>query len=570
MFGNFYILFVRLGDFISLVLSQALTFFGAIQFYSADEIVNHRNPARFMRWSKRKQLINQFNGGFLLDGKVGRLTRKVSFRSLITTGGMGTGKSANLILPNILSADNCSLVISDTSGELYEQTSGYLAERGYDIKVLNLIDPARSHHYNPLANVENFSDAERIAYILTKGAGGGGHTTEPIWDDGAKRLVRILVRALKNSEKSETASLIDVLYWLNHFDAHGGGDKLDSFIIENTLEDAATYEDYHGFTTTTPEKMMLSFVSTAATSLALIGNTDIAQVLSRNDFNFAAMKEQKTALFVMVQQQDMDAFGFILSLFYTELCNELLRERKGKLPVYMLLDEFGHLKIPGFETFATTARKYKVGFWLILQSLAQLVEQYGDSGARTILGGIGTESYFGGMDLDTARNISGRLGTAFHLDLFNVSAGLHEKPLMRPDELIRLSDNDLLILHANRDPVRLHTVPFYKRGDLREKAGMPAAELPFTLMDKKTGTVVEQAKFRIQLYEKGYYGQSEDLHEYTYENAGPFATVEELLEVLDDSMAKMAQAYNKTYEVSTFDLFPDTVIDEPSPRRFVP
>lgn len=98
MFGNFYILFVRLGDGISLVMSLLLTLFGTIQFRSVDEIANKRNPARFMRWSKRKQLINQFKGGFLLDGKVGRLSRKVSFRSMMTTGGMGTGKSANLII----------------------------------------------------------------------------------------------------------------------------------------------------------------------------------------------------------------------------------------------------------------------------------------------------------------------------------------------------------------------------------------------------------------------------------------------------------------------------------------
>jgi len=472
MFGNLYIIFVHINDAISLVLSQFLTVFGAIRFYSADEIANHRNPARFMRWNERKRLLNQFNGGFLLDGKVGRLSRKVSFQSILTVGGMGTGKTANLIMPNLLTADNCSLVITDTSGELYEQTSGYLASQGYDIKVLNLIDPSQSHGYNPLANVTSYADAERIAHILTKGAGGGGHAHEPIWDDGAKRLVRILVRALKNSPEGDTTSLVDVLYWLNHFDAHAGGDKLNSFIVDNTLNDKSTCEDYQGFTTTSPEKMMLSFVSTAATSMALVGNADIAQILTKNEFDFAAMKETKTALYVLVRQQDMEAFGFILSLFYTELCNTLLQDRSGKLPVYMFLDEFGHLKIPGFETFATTARKYKVGFWLIVQSLAQLVDKYGEQGARTILGGIGTESYFGGMDLDTAQNISGRLGTAFHLDWFKPSHGLHEKPLMRPDELIRLSDNDLLVLHSNRDPVQLHTVPFYKRGDLKTKTNV--------------------------------------------------------------------------------------------------
>lgn len=65
------------------------------------------------------------------------------------------------------------------------------------------------------------------------------------------------------------------------------------------------------------------------------------------------------------------------------------------------------------------------------------MDKYGEQDARTILGGIGTESYFGGMDLDTAQNISGRLGSAFHLDRFKPSQGLHEKALLRPDELIR-------------------------------------------------------------------------------------------------------------------------------------
>jgi len=476
MLGKLYIPIVRIIDAISLVLSQLLTLGGALQFRSADEIANRRNPARFMRWSHRKQLLNQFNGGFLLDGKVGRLSQKKSFQSIITTGGMGTGKTANLIMPNILTADHCSLVITDTSGELFEQTSGYLAQQGFDIQVLNLIEPSQSHHYNPLAGVESYLDAERIAHILINAR--GASSSEPIWDEGAKRLVRILVRALKNSSKSETVSLVDLFYWLNHFDAHAKDSKLNAFIIKNTLEDKTTFDDYHGLTTSTPEKMLLSFVSTAATSLSLIGNTDIAQVLSRHDFDFAAMKEKKTALFVKVRQQDMDAFSFILSMFYTELCNALLHDRSGSIPVYMFLDEFGHLKIPGFETFATTARKYHVGFWLIVQSLSQLVERYGESGARTILGGIGTETYFGGMDLDTARNISGRLGTAFHLDWLQPSKGLHEKPLLRPDELIRLSDNDLLVLHANREPVRLHTVPFYNRSDVRTRAGIVPAELP--------------------------------------------------------------------------------------------
>ena len=472
----------RFSDFVSLCVSQILTLGGLLEFTSVDELVNQRKPARWMRWSKRKQLLNQFNGGFLLDGKVGRLSEQASFQSIVTTGGMGVGKSANLILPNLLTASNCSLVVTDTSGELFEQSAGALAARGFEIQVFNLMDPTRSHRFNPLAAVRNYSDAEQIAHILVHAR--GGQTNEPFWDDGAKRLLRILIRTLKNTPQASTASLVDVLYWLNKFDAHlpasEGGRQLDAFVAENTLTDTGTFEDYRGFVTNATDKILLSFVATASTALSMVGNTDIAQLLRGHDFDFDALKQRKIALFVMVRQQDMAAFGFLLSLFYSQICDALLKNRSGGLPVWMLLDEFGHLDIPGFPVFAGTARKFGVGFWLILQSLAQLETHYGSAGARTILSSVGTESYFGGMDLSTAQNLSGRLGPTQSMNWYNPSAGPKEKDLMRPDELIRLKENQMLVLHGNLDPLKITTAPFYKRGDLRNFAKMQPPPLPQT------------------------------------------------------------------------------------------
>jgi type IV secretory pathway TraG/TraD family ATPase VirD4 len=392
LISRFYLVFVRIGDILDLIWSNLTTLGGIIRFVSVDELVNRRKPANFMRLVERKNLINQFHSGFLLDGKVGRFSRKTSFRAMITVGGMGVGKSANLIMPNILTADHCSLVISDPSGEIYEQTSGYLANRGYDIQVLNLIDPGRSHRYNPLVSVESYADAEKISYLLAS-TSSGGKSQEPIWDNGAQRLMRILILALKNTEHADEVTLSDLLYWINAFDAHRTGGRLTGFIAANTENDEAVYQDFAGFIHATPEKMLLSFVATAQTTLRLVGNPDIAQLISGHDFDFSAMKTRKTALYVLVREQDMGAFGFLLTLFYSELLNALLQDRRGQIPVYLMLDEFGHLNIPGFESFATTARKFKVGFWLILQSLAQLEKHYGAQGARTILDDVGTESW---------------------------------------------------------------------------------------------------------------------------------------------------------------------------------
>ena len=187
----------RLSDFLGLLFSQIFTLFGFLRFVSADELANRRHPARFMRWSERNRRVNQFNGGFLIDGKVGRLSCRASYQSLITVGGMGAGKSANLVIPNILTARDTSLVITDTSGEIFEQTSGYLKSVGYEIRVLDLMQPSRSSRYNPLARVHDYTSADRAAQIMINAAK-TGHAPDPIWAEGAQRLLRILICALKN------------------------------------------------------------------------------------------------------------------------------------------------------------------------------------------------------------------------------------------------------------------------------------------------------------------------------------------------------------------------------------
>ncbi len=131
-----------------------------------------------------------------------------------------------------------------------------------------------------------------------------------------------------------------------------------------------------------------------------------------------------------------------------------------------MLDEFGHLQVDGFGVFATTARKYKVGFALFLQSLAQLEGRYGRDDAKTIRESLGTEIYLPGMALDTAREIEARMGRAA------------KAPLMAASDIIRMKENEALMLHSNRLPVLLRTKRFFKRGDLKRRSRVAPAPLP--------------------------------------------------------------------------------------------
>jgi len=434
--------------------------------------------ARYMGSLEALNFFKSSHTGFVIDGAKRRLSEKVSYQSLLTVGGMGKGKSTVFVMPNLYTLDNCSMVVTDTSGEIYEQTSGYLASKGFDIQVLNFMDVDRSMGYNPLDSANTFTEIQQIAHLLIKSSPASSGKDDVFWNTGAEKILRILIQCLKNKatehpDNQKYVNLANVKYLLNNFDAHlakPGDSKIDKFVMEATLNDPSTWNDYKGFTTGN-EKTMLSFLSTADTALTAIGNPDLATLTANNQIDFQKLRERKSVLYVMVRQQDLSYYAFLLNLFYTDLFRSLLSDlNHGGLPVYLLLDEFGHLTIPNFSTFATTARKYNVAFWIFLQSLSQLESRYGHHEAKTIIDGLQTEIYLSGMGIETAQIISQRLGRRRRNGQTNWQYG--DENLMNPDEIISMDDDEALLLHSNRRPFRYRVTPFYKQWWMRKASEM--------------------------------------------------------------------------------------------------
>ena len=82
--------------------------------------------------------------------------------------GSGSGKSASYSIPNAYQMLG-SYVFTDPKGELYDKTAGFLKKNGYEIKVLNLVDPQFSDGYNPLMHVSSELDVDVIANTIVKG-----------------------------------------------------------------------------------------------------------------------------------------------------------------------------------------------------------------------------------------------------------------------------------------------------------------------------------------------------------------------------------------------------------------
>ena len=243
-------------------------------------------------------------------------------------------------------------------------------------------------------------------------------------------------------------------------------------MIQATLHDESTYQEYKGLINGN-KNTVKSLITTAQAALSGL-NPDLCQVTAKNTIDFERLRKKKTALYVLIRQQDIPYLSFLVNLFFTKLCqslqDDLTYSREG-LPVHLCLDEFGQFFVPGFETFAATSRKYQVVFCLLLQSLSQLTTRYGREQAETILNAIGSEQYFPGMPIDLASQISRRMGQ-------KSDGNNRHKPLMREHEVIHLKEDEALLLYGGRDPIKLKLKPYYKQRKLRKLSNLAPANIP--------------------------------------------------------------------------------------------
>ncbi len=463
-------------SFIGRLFTGIFAILGDVLGFLFGWILFGQRGARFMSFWEKWSLLNNGNNGFLVDGHSKRLSDKVSFESVLTVGGMGRGKSSNFVMPNLFTLDNCSFVVSDTSGEIYERTSGYLARKGFQVKVLNLMNPHQSDFYNPLAYANDYTKIAQTAKIIVDSQV-GGNSQDVFWNLGAEKIIKIFIQCLHNQNQSQYLNLANVKHLIANYDAHtvpqGQLGRIDNFVMSATRNDPSTFNEYRSFNVGNP-KTMLSFLSTADAALNAIGNPDIASLTAKSTIDFRELRKQKTVLYVLAKQQDMQYYQFLLNLFYTELFNSLLDHQptKDELSVWLMLDEFGHLRIPQFDTFATTARKYRVGFWIFLQSISQLESRYGRNNAETIMDGLQTEIYLPGQSLSTAQELEKRLG---HMQLNSKG---NTRSLLSADEIIRMKDDRALLLYSNKRPVKLKLKPYYKQMGMNFKSKKQPAPLP--------------------------------------------------------------------------------------------
>lgn len=375
--------------------------------------------------------------------------------------GSGSGKSASYSIPNAYQMLG-SYIFTDPKGELYDKTAGYLKKNGYDIKVLNLVNPANSDGYNPLMHIASEIDVDVIANTIVKGQQGEGSKADPYWDDMAEMLLKALIYYLMAVRPEEEQNLASCSELVRAANANGGSNLLTDLINQLPYDHPARM--YYKSIEIAPEKTYGSILSSLQSKLGKFDSKEIAEVTSTDTIDFETIGSRKTAVYV-ISSDTHKAYDFLLTIFFSQMIQQLydFADKSGgrlKVPAFFILDEFANIgQIPDFDKKISTSRSRGISFSVILQNLDQLEAVY-EKSHETIMGNCDTHVFLGSNSFKTVEYFSKALGEKtitrdnlsiskdkqIHKQGYSTSEQIMARALMTPDELRRM-DNDLCIIY---------------------------------------------------------------------------------------------------------------------------
>ena len=391
----------------------------------------------------------------------------------LVIGGSGAGKTRFFCKPNLMQCCRNSYFVLDPKGEIVRDVGELLSQKGYEVRVLDLISMEKSHCYNPFVYLQSDNDIQRLVTNLFKATTPkGSQSNDPFWDTAASMLLLALVFYLKYEAPPDEQNFSMVMEMLRAADVREDIDEyaspLDELFERLEMRDpehiaVKYYKDYHSGSA----KTLKSIQITLAARLEKFNLSSLAALTAADELDLPSLGEKKVALFALIPDNDT-SFNFLVSILYTQLFQQLfyLADHKhgGSLPVpvHFLMDEFANVSLPDdFDKILSVMRSRQVFVSIILQNLAQLKALF-EKQWESILGNCDEFLYLGGNEQSTHKYVSELLGKAtIDTNTYGRSSGrngnystnyqISGRELMTPDE-VRMLDNRYALLFIRGEP----------------------------------------------------------------------------------------------------------------------
>lgn len=431
-------------------------------------------------------------GCFDIDSGNPKFIRATQPLSTLVVAPPGSGKTAGMIIPNLLSVPNSCLVL-DIKGELYEKTAGY--RQKYFNNEIQLFSPFswdNTLFFNPFDNsivkdmqyIHIKKLAEQIASTIFVGEKGQENDH---WIVSAKTMFVFFAEYFMQKNKHTTlaqlaqapkADYFDYLdekfgeeamkeideddptkprerdYDVDTFKIWLKQTSFDESIDETTRNQARAY-------TKAAENEFASVKSTYDTFMKVFSNPQVASATSRMSFAFEDLREKRLSMYVVVQTEDMEILAPLIRIFIETLFKKLMSGQENKDPnkfIYCFLDEFVRFgKMPFLLEAPALCRSYGLLPVFVTQSYEQIKKYYGDDDMNIVKNNSGYQVIFNMNSDKDAEDTSKLIGdytnikiskSQGNMELFksNISKSKEGKKLVTAQDLKNQDSSDILIL----------------------------------------------------------------------------------------------------------------------------
>ena len=398
----------------------------------------------------------------ICDGRIAYVDNSDTHTMVIGATGSKKTRLFGMSLINIFALAGESFIATDPKGELYQKTSGLVADRGYNIITLNLRDFCRSSHWNPLKLIYDTYHSGVIDEAISlmndfitsisepfrKGA------KDPYWIEMGRNFALPTLQFFIDTAKPDEANIYNFAKFFAAKSTSDETEKLAKYIAEGSV----AYIYLMLILTNKEAKSTFGNIASEVSAMLspFILQKTLSQVLSRSSFDIRSPGKEKTGIYIIVPDEKT-SLHFLISTFikqiYEVLINDAQQQDDNKLPlrVNFLLDEFANIPtITDFHTMISASRSRNMRFYLLIQGMHQLKQKYEDD-AETIKGNCENIVFLNSREYGLLEEISKLCGT---ISYYDINGNIRQRPLISVSELQRLKKEkgEALILHGRHYP----------------------------------------------------------------------------------------------------------------------
>jgi len=140
-------------------------------------------------------------------------------KNVLVIGGSGSGKTRFYVKPQLMQGHS-SYCVTDPKGSILIECGKLLRGMGYDIRILNTINFAKSMKYNPFSYLKSEKDILKlVSTIIANTKGEGEKSSEDFWVKAERLYYTALIGYIFYEGREDEKNFITFLDMINASDA---------------------------------------------------------------------------------------------------------------------------------------------------------------------------------------------------------------------------------------------------------------------------------------------------------------------------------------------------------------